>query len=730
MFDLPGPLGTLVNFLTIALGFGSIIFIHELGHFVAAKWAGIRVLAFSIGFGNVVCSYRKGLGFRKGSSDAEYAKLIRDAQGTKGDTREDAQAKLSGEISPTEYRFSMLPLGGYVKMLGQEDLNPEATSSAADSYQNCPVGKRMVVICAGVVMNMIMAGLLFITVFMVGLKSLPPVIGFVPDGSPAATAISSDSQIVGGLTRGDTILSINDKIVYSFEDVLPEIAMAPKGIPASIMIQRQGHEQPIEFLATPTKNATSGLLDIGISPSISTALRTADDPDSRRVWDLASREYGMAGLEPGDVFVAVNNQPIHSPFDILDIAEQTSGEPITASIKRDEQLFDHVIDSVPAMQVGRVPMGDDLQAIRHLLGLTGVLMVEPSASPEDTKQGLEPGDIFARLANTQYPSVAEGISIIRNHAGKSLDLVVLRIDDQGIEQRVKLSVDVSQSGTIGFYQASSTTKSNIISEPAKFSRAVESDSESDAEAPKTELVSFPASDLIEYPGSRITAIGEYPTSTLRDIHVGLLIAIDSAHQAGDESFSVPVTIELPLPTQPDGAIPTTVSQWELTRADIDSVRELGWSLPGSLAMVNMFEYAQIIDKADSPLEAINRGMSKSRRVMMQTYITFLRLFEGSVQVKHLKGPVGIAHLGTQIASQGWVWVLFFMALISVNLAVINFLPLPIVDGGQFLMLVYEWIRGKPVPILFQNITTLAGLAIIGTIFLYVTLNDIKSIFGL
>ncbi|MEZ6318389.1 MAG: site-2 protease family protein [Phycisphaerales bacterium] len=69
-------------------------------------------------------------------------------------------------------------------------------------------------------------------------------------------------------------------------------------------------------------------------------------------------------------------------------------------------------------------------------------------------------------------------------------------------------------------------------------------------------------------------------------------------------------------------------------------------------------------------------------------------------------------------------------MISVNLAVINFLPLPIVDGGQFLMLVYEQVRGRPVPILVQNAVTLAGLVLIGGAFLFVTFNDVKSLFGL
>lgn len=102
MFDLPGPLGTFANFLVIAAGFGFIIFIHELGHFLAAKWAGIRVLAFSIGFGQVACSYRKGMGLRIGSSEPEYRKRAY------GLNAEQAQ-ELHKEVSPTEYRLSWLP---------------------------------------------------------------------------------------------------------------------------------------------------------------------------------------------------------------------------------------------------------------------------------------------------------------------------------------------------------------------------------------------------------------------------------------------------------------------------------------------------------------------------------------------------------------------------------------------------------------------------------------------
>lgn len=106
----------------------------------------------------------------------------------------------------------------------------------------------------------------------------------------------------------------------------------------------------------------------------------------------------------------------------------------------------------------------------------------------------------------------------------------------------------------------------------------------------------------------------------------------------------------------------------------------------------------------------------------------MRLFQGTVKVEHLKGPVGIAHLGTLVASQGTLKLMFFLGLVSVNLAVVNFLPLPIVDGGQFIFILYEQIKGKPVPMGVQNAATLAGLALIGCMFLIVTFNDIRGLF--
>src|SRR5688572_18365760 len=118
------------NLLLIILGFGVLIFIHELGHFLAAKWAGIRTEAFAVGMGPVIVSWRKGIGLRFGSSAPEYEKRVREfLKSDEVHTSELSKEKLYrvGDklgMGETEYSLRWLPIGGFVKMLGQEDANP------------------------------------------------------------------------------------------------------------------------------------------------------------------------------------------------------------------------------------------------------------------------------------------------------------------------------------------------------------------------------------------------------------------------------------------------------------------------------------------------------------------------------------------------------------------------------------------------------------------------------
>jgi len=106
------------------------------------------------------------------------------------------------------------------------------------------------------------------------------------------------------------------------------------------------------------------------------------------------------------------------------------------------------------------------------------------------------------------------------------------------------------------------------------------------------------------------------------------------------------------------------------------------------------------------------------------YMTLRGLFQGTVPPDNLHGIVGIARVGYTVQERGAVWLWYVLALVSVNLAVANFLPLPIVDGGLFLLLILEKIRGRPLSLKVQQVIQTAGIILLACLFLYVTYNDI------
>src|SRR5438270_4157685 len=149
----------------LVAGFGFVIFWHELGHFLAAKWVGIKVEQFAVGFGQALLAWRKGIGFRAGSTQKDYRRLAEEhlaskepGAGEKAEYTDEQIARATEELGlgETEYRLNWIPLGGYVKMLGQDDLKPNAIADDPSAYNRKSVGARMVVVSAGVVMNIIL----------------------------------------------------------------------------------------------------------------------------------------------------------------------------------------------------------------------------------------------------------------------------------------------------------------------------------------------------------------------------------------------------------------------------------------------------------------------------------------------------------------------------------------------------------------------------------------------
>lgn len=720
MTQLAAYAGSLLDLLLVVLGFGLIIFVHELGHFIAAKWAGIRVLAFAIGFGPAAFSWRQGLGWRRGSSEREYRELLA-ARRAGGDT----PGIDVGRISPTEYRLNYLPLGGYVKMLGQEDANPGAVSTEPDSYQNCPVWKRMVVISAGVVMNLVAAAVLFVAVFMTGLKTEPATVGYAVPGMPASEARPVGNAGVGsGLRSGDKILRINGRKPNSFNDLVTASAMSRRGEPMQIRVSRAGVAEPIDFEIQPKMGQQTRLLEIGVWPAFTGRLVAGKTEKENEELRKVFAKIGLEGVEPGMTLVRVgDNRSVLGAADLEAAVRDSGGTPVEAEFAgADGRRVTVAIHPKAALQIGRVALPSGSQTtVGHLLGLTPLLKVEPRED-EKGQQGLNGGDMFARVGQVEFPSIASGIAEVRRHEGRTVEVEVLRQSTGGVLERVRIQPDpkVDPQGHIGFYAGDAADESSILALPVRM-----------AEAEGGESREVPAATIIDEPGMRVVSVAGTVVSNFTELRAALRSATEAARKAGTGA-SVAMVLELAAPVQAGGERPRRNIDWTLSEGDVRTLHGLGWDNPISLGL---FEPDEVLLRAEGSNflaragSAVGMGLGETKRVMVMTYATFARLFEGTVKVEHLKGPVGIAHMGTQIAEKGMIWLLFFMGLISVNLAVVNFLPLPIVDGGQFLFLVLEKIRGRPLSIEVQNIATVAGLLLIGTMFVIVTFHDIMKLFG-
>lgn len=719
-------LTTIFNLLLVLTGFGLVIVIHELGHFLAARWAGVRVLAFAVGFGPALFSWRKGLGFRRGSSEPEYRRLCEAAVGVAGDERENARAALSGPVSPTEYRFNVFPFGGYVKMLGQDDANPGATSDAPDSYTSAPVPKRMVIISAGVVMNLILAAALFIVVFLVGLRTEPPRVGDVLPGSPAAAAVATNAAELGvtepGLLPGDTILSIGGDQPDTFNDLVLAAAMAAPGRALDVEVERPGVPQPLRFQITPRVDRFSRMLQLGIGPAAGAQLPEAENDQARETFRRIAEDLGLgAEVQPGMRLVSVNGQPADSADAITLAARRSDGRAIRLAFEDDNgRTVSVALEPSPEFQtVEFLKDADLLTHVPHLLGIPAPMRVEDTAEA-GAKAGLVPGDIFARIGDVDWPTVTAGMTAIRSRAGRTVPVVVARpaADGSGELTFVDLGeVPVSRQGTIGFLVAvdPSDAPAVVATWP---SLPVGPDS-----TPPSRTAAHP---LHLVPGSRITHVNDAPVATFADLRAALRRATrDVAGTNG--AAEVALTLRLPLPASGEETAqpPTERIPWSLGPDAVSTLHNLGWDTP----VAGLFPRAEILLKASNPVAAIGMGLQETRRVMLSTYLTLARLFQGTVKVEHLRGPVGIAHVGTILADRGIIWLFFFLALVSVNLAVVNFLPLPIADGGHMVYLIYEGATGRPVSPAVQNAAALAGLVLIVGLFLIVTFNDVSRLLG-
>ncbi|MFO0962679.1 MAG: site-2 protease family protein [Phycisphaerales bacterium] len=712
------------NILLILLGFGLLIFVHELGHFLAARWARIRCESFSIGMGPTVLAYRPGLGWALGSTDprsvARFGKVPLEMS--------DAELAANG-VGETEYALRAIPLGGFVRMLGQDDFDPAAVSAAPRSYQRTAIWKRMIVVSAGVIANILLAMVLFVFAFMVGVQFEAPAIGGVAPGSAAATA----ERVGGGepgLRAGDRVRTIDGAPAETFNDLQVAAAMSRPDHPLLLTVERGTGPQAqlLEFRALPKRNAALGMPTLGVIPAGSTRLALPLD-DSRAELAAVYERSGLtaAGIVPGSRLVSVDGRPAELASALLMASQESAGTPVEAAFELPEGGTRTILlHPVPEYQT-LLPAGDPSEApVPGLLGLTPLNQIHNVAANSPNVGILKPGDVLLRIAGVAAPGATDRATLLQSHRGATVPLEILR---DGVAQTVEARVTTDGKLLVGLEIASATpivgrTIDRVAppegadeTKDAKAAGATKDASAATAAAP----VTTPAAALQLLPLTRVRALGGTPVADWPAMRAALLAATAEAAKSGTGAS---VAFEGVSPTAGADAVRGTM---ELTPADVRALHALGWDSP--LARVPFEPEMTTLTAQGSPVTALEMGMRQTRSLIAMTYLTLDRIFRGSVGAENLRGPVGIVHLGTHVADRGMMYLVFFLAIISVNLAVLNFLPLPIVDGGLFLYLVYEHFAGKPPSPRFVNAATLAGLVLIGGIFLFTFYHDVLRLFA-
>jgi regulator of sigma E protease len=676
--------------LQFIIGLGLVVFVHELGHFLVARKVGIHVERFALGFGPRL------LGIKRGGTD---------------------------------YCICAFPLGGYVKMLGQEDFAPLEEEAQPDprSFAAKSVGQRFAVIAAGVVMNTIFAALLFLTVGMIGKDFTAAVVGGVEPGSPAEdvrlrwTATSTAPNDVTpppskGLRAGDRFVRFDGDPINRFDVIQMNSLLASEGSTFPVVIERDANgvtwrgEGEVGVKWMPLHNMAINVWRMGIRKPATTVIGATSEKSSP--------------FKPDDRVVSLDGKPVENFWDTRPIRKRMTGEPTTAVVVRDGNEITLEIDpnltmdgdQYFALETGQRIRGElidrrdegDTLVFRtvdgntvmkvpakqlapteplEILGLSARLKV--SALMDDmpaAEAGMKKGDILVGYGDHLPPTHRQVRSVNKKALGGKTSAIVLR---NGKRHTFSLEpVEQDDQALMGV--------------------ALGYDNEHLVVAGVLE--NSPAADANEaiLPGDEITAVNGEEVATWTQFYAKLRQLqgkpVELTVRRGGETF-------------------TSVVTERLTREQFD---------PGSfiVRLGVAFRPMQVKVSFDNPLSALAWGGSETLRHIIWGYLTIRGLATGNVSHKAVSGPVGMGSMAIDVARAGPIQFLYFMAFISAVLAVMNFLPIPVVDGGHAVFLIIEKIRGKPLPIKVMNIIQIAGLALLGIVFLLLTWQDLARIFGL
>ena len=684
--------------LQVMIGLGAVIFVHELGHFLLAKACGVKCDKFYVGFDVPI-------------------KLF-------GQTIIPGKL-LSWTWGETEYGIGSIPLGGYVKMLGQDDnpgnIEEQVKDSIAEgetsesaflesglvdrskldprSYLAKSVPQRMAIISAGVIFNLIFAVLFAAWAFKTGVDYEPPMVGNVVGGGPAWVNGMTGAQI-------ESIGGSEVKDYYTFLDMAQEIVF-------------NGSEKPLEFKYKPIDGSESVV--VAVTPQHG-FIRDADDLAQigveRRMMPVIGRGGAVGGgpaskadppIEPGDVVIEVNKTKINNDIDLRQVLARDSDKVANFVLERTTGKGEEAKTEIIKTSIPKNPMN----RLGFSVGWKPFSAIQKGSPAEEfglkigdeliSINGEGRGDLLT-LDNRLIRMVRDNVPVkmeIKRAGGSTQEMEIqpiipkllasigpnkpLAIDSLGVAIPMDLTVESVEPGSSA--EKGGLQKGDELVSIKYLLSDEQKNDDTYADIKRDPLINF-VDDKTNW--------GEI-SENLMILEPGTEVELEV--KRGKESKSL---------------VMQTVASDEYFQG------KRGITL--SLLQKNY--------KSETWSDALKYGALRVKADASRVWMTLVKLIRGKISPKNLGGPGTIAMVATSEASRGTSHLLLFLTFLSANLAIVNFLPIPILDGGHMLFLAYEGIFRRPVSERVQLVLTYAGLIMILGLMLFVIFLDVGRISSL